>query len=149
MTEPHDLLKITPSALASMAVDLGWRKAGRYPEGLGVHIADIYTAHAWPELLIPVSNHPVDYASVVQTLIGHLARVAGKSREEMTAQLLDRPVDIAFSVHLDQIRAGTKRQTIRRSTRCDPGDRLMLSRTGKTCGPGLTGSIAGPISRAI
>ena len=62
--DPEALDAISPAALSAYARSLGWTRAEAY----GEH-ADVYSADALPEIVLPRTQNLADYASVVSRLM--------------------------------------------------------------------------------
>ena len=76
----HDrdaLLAISPAALSAYARAAGWSPHETYRDH-----SDVYVGDALPEIIVPRTTLPGDYASVVATLIETFALVAG--HDELT-----------------------------------------------------------------
>jgi hypothetical protein len=83
------LAALTPAALSAYARAEGWRRTEKF----GEH-SDVYALHGSPELIIPGIESLGDYASVVSSIIGVLAKVEGRDELQVYRDLVGADRDV-------------------------------------------------------
>ena len=86
---PEALRDITPAALTSLAVELGWRELEPY----GDHSA-VYSAADLPEIILPRTRELGDYTRVVARLIEVFSSIGNRGTQDVYRDLLTADRDV-------------------------------------------------------